>query len=174
MGFYFGTSEHAYQWVKCLLHGRFDLCQKILDSNVDINKASVWFVMKLGQGYKPTTNEWKDEDKYFWMLEICKAKYQACPSFRRSLFDSRNLPIKEETFHRYWGGKGSNCLNKLGMVHESIRGQSRSWEELGRPMPNPNFVPVAPGFSVYPGRVPVWEGVSVPFRRYLNQYMVQR
>lgn len=108
-GFYYASSEHAYQYCKCYYHEEYDLCDSIL------KEESPRIVMNIGRKCD-TTPDWNNM-KLQIMNDILCAKFICCKPYRDILLQNKGKKLVEATYNKFWGGfgKGQNYLGKLHM-----------------------------------------------------------
>ncbi len=63
------------------------------------------------------------------MREVLVAKFKYCGGFRKTLINTGDKSLKEDTHHPVWGVK-DNCQNKLGKIFQSIRANPPSLNHL--------------------------------------------
>ena len=111
----FKTSEHAYQYRKCVFLGDNNAAAQVLRT------ATPQDAKKIGDS-QPTNEKW-DDVKQGAMYEILKSKARQCPRFHQELSQSHSRDIVEDTPNDFWGrgpnGNGVNMLGKLLMVLRS-------------------------------------------------------
>ena len=150
-GFWFSTSEHAYQFEKARRHGHFGLCWAILDHWAGVE--AVRDVMKAGQSLK-TTPLWK-RVKRDVMNELMISKHQFCVGYRNFLENSGDAHLREDTYGYFWGYKThknatEKSQNQLGKIHMERREWSRiNLLQYGPAHPDPRFRPITEGVKPY-------------------------
>ena len=111
----FTSSEHAYQYRKCVALGNNEAAANVLRCPKPVQAK------KIGDD-QTTNNRWEDI-KQGAMYEILKVKIRQCPLFLDTLRQSGNSPQIENTPNDYWGrgpnGKGLNMLGRLLMMLRS-------------------------------------------------------
>ena len=111
----FASSEHAYQYRKCVALGKKEAAANVLRCTKPVQAK------KIGDDLS-TDDKWEDM-KQGAMYEILKVKARQCPNFFGALRKSGNCPLIENTPNIYWGrghnGEGLNMLGRLLMMLRS-------------------------------------------------------
>ena len=122
-GILFNASEQAYQWEKCMLYQNFNIAQTIL------REKNPYEQMRLGGLAKGTKEQEKTWLKLFYMSEILKIKLINSTAYRKSLKQSKDKILIEDTNHEFWGrGKTGRGKNNLGVLHCILRARSKICE----------------------------------------------
>ena len=108
-GMNFKSSEHAFQYNKCMTVGNNATAAKVLKASTPLEAKRIGDTVS-------TIPRWHDI-KQGTMLEILKAKSRQCPRFHQELLQSGNRKLIEDTPDSFWGrgpnGQGLNILGKL-------------------------------------------------------------
>ena len=111
----FPSSEHAYQYKKCISTGNNTAATSVLRAPAPVDAKHI--------GDKVVTDDKWEDLQQGSMYEILKTKSRQCPQFRESLLQSHDRQLIENTPNRFWGrgsdGQGLNMLGKLLMVLRS-------------------------------------------------------
>lgn len=92
----FDNNEKAYQYAKAYFHNaNMDLLNQVINAEHPLQAK------KIGDSIL-TSPEW-DQVKEDYMLEALKAKANASPQFRNTLFENRHMHFVEATENKYWG-----------------------------------------------------------------------
>ena len=118
----FASSEHAYQYMKCVTAGNQRVADQVARSN-DGPEAK-----RLAKEV-PSTPEWQN-CRVNTMREIIRAKLRGCPEYQQALRTSRDVIAEAVPFDRYWSAgmlpkslvrtpmdkwPGENVMGKLHM-----------------------------------------------------------
>ena len=123
----FRSSEHAFQYRKCVSTGNKTTANDVLRAPTPL--------LAKRTGDKITTNNTWEDTKQGAMYEILRAKSRQCPQFVQALKDSNERPLIEDTPNPYWGrGRDSQGLNMLGRLLMTLRSEL----SMSRPQ---NFTP---------------------------------
>jgi ribA/ribD-fused uncharacterized protein len=114
-GISFATSEAAYVYEKALHHNQFSIAEDARKSRTGLQAKRI--------GDRIATNTSWQHRKVDVMDNIIRAKLRICPDARKTLIDSEDREIVEDTPHEFWGrGKsnsGENMLGNLWMLHRN-------------------------------------------------------
>ena len=114
----FSHQEYAYQWKKCIVHGKEDKADEVLRAE------NSYDAMSIGQSVV-TTDDWKTSTKFDVMCEIREAAFCQNKDIREKLLATGVRPLREATKHKTWGGK-KTAGNKMGELVEQIRTRFRN------------------------------------------------
>ena len=136
-GMNFKSSEHAFQYNKCITVGNKNTATNVLKAPTPLDAKRM--------GDTVSTNPRWHDIKQGTMLEILKAKSRQCPRFHQELLQSGNRMLIEDTPDSFWGrGPNGQGLNILGKLLTMLR------DELSAlPPRNRSFTPRP---TVYPPR----------------------
>ena len=113
-GINFKSSEHAFQYKKCMIAGNNATATNVLKASTPLNAK------RMGDSIA-TNPRWHDI-KQGTMLEILKAKSRQCPRFRQELLQSGDRKLIEDTPDSFWGrGRNGQGLNILGKLLSMLR-----------------------------------------------------
>ena len=108
----FATSEAAYVYEKAMHHNQFHIAENVRKTRTGLQAKRM--------GDRIVTNPNWHRRKIDVMDNILRAKLRICPDARKTLLDSEERELIEDTPHEYWGrGKsmhGENMLGKLWML----------------------------------------------------------
>ena len=123
----FESSEHAYQYHKCISLSNRTAATDVLRAPTPLEAK------KIGDNLR-SSEDWEDS-KQGVMYEILRSKSRQCPEFLQALNDSQHRTLIEDTPNAYWGrGRDSQGLNMLGRLLMTLR------SELAMSRPR-NFTP---------------------------------
>ena len=126
----FKSSEHAYQYRKCLQSGDNNKAANVLKADTALDSK------RIGDSI-PKNPQWEDSMQGA-MYEILKVKSRQCPQFYTALMNSNNRPLVEDTPNAYWGrGPEGKGLNMLGRLLTTLRAELQSNSYT----PHPNVHP---------------------------------
>lgn len=112
-GVSFATSEAAYVYEKALHHNDYDTAEAARKSRTGIHAKRL--------GDKIVTDARWQIRKVDVMDNIIRAKLKMCPEARKTLLNSGDRELVEDTTHKFWGrghtNEGENMLGKLWMLH---------------------------------------------------------
>ena len=127
---HFRSSEHAYQYKKCIETNNNSAASNVLRTETAVEAKRIGD--EIG-----TSQEWQGMQQAI-MKEILKAKSQQCPQFVRALVNSNSRPLVEDTPNHFWGrGQLGNGLNTLGNLLENLRSELATNSYTPRPAVNP-------------------------------------
>ena len=111
----FATSEAAYVYEKALHHNQYSIAEDARKSRTGLQAKRL--------GDRIVTNARWQHRKVDVMDNIIRAKLKVCSDARKTLLDSEERDLIEDTTHDFWGrGKshnGENMLGKLWMLHRT-------------------------------------------------------
>ena len=122
---YFQSSEHVYQYMKCVINNRMDLANKI----PNIKEA---FEVKCLVKHVRLNGRWQTEKEDI-MFEIIKAKAKHSREYYEALKNSKEIIVEAVPFDRYWsvGLDTTQILNtkmhywpgrnRMGELHMKLR-----------------------------------------------------
>ena len=123
---HFKSSEHAYQYRKCMHHNNNNKAANVLRAETALEAK------RIGDSVQ-TTTQWEDSMQGT-MSEILKLKSRQCPQFYTALMNSNSRPLIEDTPNSYWGrGPEGNGLNMLGRLLTTLRAELQSNSFTPRP-----------------------------------------
>ena len=112
----FASSEHAYQYRKCIFMDNKTAAGNVLKTDTGAQAK------KIGDDVG-TSQNWQDAQQGA-MSEILKAKARQCPQFVRALMNSNSRDLIEDTPNTFWGrGSNGNGLNMLGRLLMTLRAE---------------------------------------------------
>lgn len=105
----FNSSEQYYMYLKAMHFERYDIIDMIMKERYPGNMTKI-----CRKHFTEKENaEWK-EYRYEAMKTCVLAKFLLNPNLRDRLIATKDLYLREDTNHTYWGGK-NNALGKLLM-----------------------------------------------------------
>ena len=112
----FRSSEHAYQYKKCMTLGNNEAAKHVLSAPKPLDAK------RIGDAQNPS-NKWEDVQQGI-MCELLRSKLRQCPAFLQTLKDSQNRPLIEDTPNWFWGrGRDGLGLNMLGQLLMMLRSE---------------------------------------------------
>ena len=127
---HFKSSEHAFQYQKCIQHGDQSKAANILKAETALDAKRIGDTI-------PKNSEWNDTMQGK-MYDILKAKSRQCPQFVTALINSNSRPLIEDTPNSYWGrGPEGDGLNMLGRLLTTLRAELQSNNFTPRPTVQP-------------------------------------
>lgn len=125
----FPSSEHAYQYRKCIALYNNAAASSILRSDTPLKAKNIG-------DQAGTNNRWEDT-KQGIMYEILRSKSRQCPRFLKALTDSPNSTLIEDTPNSYWGrGRNGEGLNMLGRLLMTLRSELATQPRHFTPRPD--------------------------------------
>ena len=121
-GISFATSEAAYVYEKAMHHNQHNIAEDVRKTKTGIHAKRL--------GDRITTNSNWQRRKIDVMDNIIRAKVRICPDARKTLLESEDRELIEDTPHEFWGrgktNKGENMLGKLWMLQrEKLKNEDR-------------------------------------------------